>query len=154
MRDVMTQSECPSRFVEGSPKARHVPPFMLKPGSAQHHMGGWKARAHNASTKVWTRAQTMDRNTLLGGNPLGVLIRLVLISLVVGIILSAIGITPQNLFYHLDVLARRLYDLGFGVFENVLGYIVLGALVVVPIWLVARFFGVLTSKKSQGDRDT
>ena len=96
----------------------------------------------------------MDRNTLLGGNPLGVLIRLVLISLVVGIVLSALGITPQNLFYHLDILARRLYDLGFGVFENILGYIVLGALVVVPIWLVARFFGVLTNKQPKGDKES
>lgn len=96
----------------------------------------------------------MDRNTLLGGNPLGVLIRLVLISLVVGIVLSALGITPQNLFYHLDILARRLYDLGFGVFENILGYIVLGALVVVPIWLVARFFGVLSTRKSHRDKES
>ncbi len=96
----------------------------------------------------------MDRNTLLGGNPLGVLIRLVLISLVVGIVLSALGITPKNLFYHLDILARRLYDLGFGVFENILGYIVLGALVVVPIWLVARFFGVLSNRKSKGEKES
>lgn len=95
----------------------------------------------------------MDRNTLFGGNPFGVLIRLVLISLVVGIILSALGITPRNLFYHVDILARRLYDLGFGVFENVFGYLVLGAIVVVPIWLVARLFGVMGTKRNGSDRD-
>lgn len=95
----------------------------------------------------------MDRNTIFGGNPFGVVIRLVLISIVVGIILSAIGITPRNLFYHLDILARRLYDLGFGVFENILGYLVLGAIVVVPIWLVARVFGALNDGKSDSDRN-
>lgn len=95
----------------------------------------------------------MDRNTLFGGNPFGVVIRLVLISIVVGIILSALGITPRNLFYHLELLARRLYDLGFGVFENVLGYLVLGAIVVIPIWIVARFFGLLSGGKSQNSRD-
>lgn len=94
----------------------------------------------------------MDRNTLFGGNPIGVVIRLVVISIVVGIILSAIGITPRNFFYHLELLARRLYDLGFGVFENMLGYLVLGAIVVIPIWLVARFFGIL-SNKAPGHRD-
>ncbi|KUO53889.1 MAG: integrase [Alphaproteobacteria bacterium BRH_c36] len=94
----------------------------------------------------------MDRNTLFGGNPVGVLIRLVLISIVVGIILSALGITPRNLLYHLDILARRLYDLGFGVFENIFGYLVLGAVVVVPIWFVARLFGLLSSDKSDSGR--
>lgn len=100
-----------------------------------------------------TKAQVMDKKTLFGGNPLGVLIRLVLISIVVGIILSALGITPRNLFYHLDILARRLYDLGFGVFENIFGYLVLGAIVVVPIWFVARLFGLLSDRKSDSERN-
>lgn len=95
----------------------------------------------------------MNRNALFGGNPFGVLIRLALISIVVGIILSALGITPRNLFYHLDLLARRLYDLGFGVFENVFGYFVLGAIVVIPIWFVARLFGLLGSNKSDSSRN-
>lgn len=59
----------------------------------------------------------MDRNGVFGGNPLGVLIRLVLLSIVVGVVLSALGITPGNLFYHLNVLARRIYDMGFGAIE-------------------------------------
>lgn len=95
----------------------------------------------------------MDRNTMFGGNPLAVAIRLVLISIVVGIILSALGITPKNLFERLNILARRLYDLGFGVFENLIGYLILGAIVVVPIWLVARVFGLLSNDKSASDKD-
>ncbi len=85
----------------------------------------------------------MDRNTLFGGNPLSVLIRLAILSLVVGIILSALGISPSNLFYHLNLLARRIYDLGFDAVEQVLQYVILGAMVVVPIWLIARLFGVI-----------
>jgi Domain of unknown function (DUF6460) len=80
----------------------------------------------------------MDRDTFLGGSPVGVLIRLVLLSIVVGVVLSALGITPQNFFYQINVLLRRIYDLGFGAFESVAGYLVLGAMVVVPIWLIAR----------------
>lgn len=94
----------------------------------------------------------MDRDTIFGGNPFGVVIRLVLISIVVGIILSALGITPQDLFYRLDILVRRLYDLGFGVFENILGYLALGAIVVIPIWVFARVFGFISgSGKSKRD---
>jgi uncharacterized oligopeptide transporter (OPT) family protein len=80
----------------------------------------------------------MDRDTFLGGSPFGVLVRLVLLSIVVGVVLSALGITPQNFFYQINVLLRRIYDLGFGAFQSVVEYLVLGAMVVVPIWLIAR----------------
>ena len=80
----------------------------------------------------------MDAKTFLGGSPMGVFIRLVVLSLVVGVILSALGITPQNFFFQINVLLQRIYDLGFGVFQSVIEYLVLGAMVVVPIWLVAR----------------
>lgn len=84
----------------------------------------------------------MDRNTIFGGNPLGVLVRLTLLSIVVGIVLAALGITPDNIFDRLNVLLRRLYDLGFGAVEWVLRYLILGAMIVVPIWLVTRLFAL------------
>lgn len=121
-------------------KSRHMRPAML-------------VSQPTAGYRCDRKGLAMDRNTLLGGNPFGVIIRLVLISIVVGIILSALGITPRNLFYHLEILARRLYDLGFGVFENILGYLILGAVVVVPIWLVARVFGLISGSKSSDNRD-
>ena len=88
----------------------------------------------------------MDRNQIFGGNPLSVVIRLIVLSIVVGVVLSALGITPQNLFYHLNILARRLYDMGFGAIEWVLGYLVLGAMVVVPVWFLSRLFGSVSRK--------
>lgn len=83
----------------------------------------------------------MDPRTIFGGNPLGVIIRLALLSLVVGVVLSALGITPRNFLYHIEILLRRIYDLGFATFDWLLQYLILGAIVVVPIWLVARLFG-------------
>jgi hypothetical protein len=83
----------------------------------------------------------MDRNVIFGGNPLAVVLRLVVLSIIVGVVLSAIGITPQNLFGSLNLLARRLYDMGFGAIDWVLQYLILGAIVVVPIWLIARLLG-------------
>ncbi len=80
----------------------------------------------------------MDTKTFLGGSPMAVLIRLLVLSLVVGVILSALGITPQNFFFQINVLLQRIYDLGFGAFQSVVEYLVLGAMVVVPIWLIAR----------------
>ncbi len=83
----------------------------------------------------------MDHRTIFGGNPLGVIIRLALLSIVVGVVLSALGITPRNFFYHIEVLLRRIYDLGFNTFDWLLQYLILGAIVVVPIWIIARLFG-------------
>jgi hypothetical protein len=69
----------------------------------------------------------MDRDRFFGGHPAAVLVRLVLLSIVAGIVLSALDITPDNLFYHLNLLARRLYDMGFGVFEWLFKYFLIGA---------------------------
>jgi hypothetical protein len=83
----------------------------------------------------------MDMERLFGGNPLSVIIRLVLLSIVVGIALSALGLTPAELFRRLDFLLQRLYDMGFRWVEWLLGYFLIGAVIVVPIWLIARLFG-------------
>lgn len=88
----------------------------------------------------------MDRNTIFGGNPVGVVIRLALISIVVGIVMKALGIELRNFFDRLNQLLRNLYDLGFGAIEWVLEYLLLGALVVVPIWIIARIVAAARSK--------
>ena len=92
----------------------------------------------------------MDKNQIFGGNPLAVAVRLVILSIVVGIVMSALNIQPQNLLQSIRLLIQRISDLGFGVVEGALGYLVLGAVVVVPIWLLSRLFGVFG--KGRGDR--
>jgi len=80
----------------------------------------------------------MDSRSIFGGNPAGVILRLVLLSIAVGIVLSVLGITPQNFLERLNAIITNIYELGFGAFESILGYLLLGAMVVVPIWLVLR----------------
>ena len=79
----------------------------------------------------------------LGGSPLGVALRLIVLSIVVGIVLSAMGITPHNVLYKLQILIKRIYDLGFGAFDWLIGYFIIGAIVVIPIWLIVRLVSVL-----------
>ena len=82
----------------------------------------------------------MERNSLSPGNIAGIVLRLAAISIVVGIVLSALGITPANFFDRIALLGRRIYDLGFHAFDWVFQYLLLGAMVVVPIWLLTRLF--------------
>ena len=89
----------------------------------------------------------MSFERIFGGNPLSVIIRLVVLSVILGIILSALGIRLDNLFYRLDILLRRIYDMGFDAVVWAFQYFLLGAVIVVPIWLVARLLGGLRGKK-------
>ena len=83
----------------------------------------------------------------LGGSPLMVALRLALISIVVGVVMSVLGISPQNLIYRLRAFLQTIYDLGFGSIEWLLQYLMLGALVVIPIWLITRLVSVGRRKK-------
>jgi hypothetical protein len=89
----------------------------------------------------WERG--LDRNSLFGGNPIGVIVRLVVLSIIVGIVMSALDIRPENIFYHIQMLIHRISMLGFGVFEGAFGYFLLGAVIVIPVWIVVRILGAL-----------
>jgi hypothetical protein len=78
-----------------------------------------------------------------GGNPALVLIRLAILSLVVGFLLAALGFSPFDLIQNLRQLAQHIYDMGFTAIEKAAHYFVLGALVVFPIWLFTRIFKAL-----------
>ncbi|WP_310620980.1 DUF6460 domain-containing protein [Flexibacterium corallicola] len=79
-------------------------------------------------------------NRFLGGSPGAVAIRLVFLSFIVGIILSAINLNPLDIFLYLQNFVLRLWDLGFEAIARLGGYFVLGAIVVLPIWLISRLF--------------
>jgi len=123
------------------------------PTSLQVSQGGEKQQFAPASRlpAVAQGKTLMDRRSIFGGNPLGVIVRLILASIVVGIVLSALGITPQNFLYHIEVLLRRIYDLGFGAIDWLLQYLLLGAIVVIPIWIVARIFGIAGNRSKDGE---
>jgi hypothetical protein len=74
----------------------------------------------------------------LGGSPLAVLARLVLLSILVGVVLSALGVDFWNLLPTLERMVRRVLDMGWEAFAWIWRYFVLGAIVVIPIWLIVR----------------
>lgn len=73
-----------------------------------------------------------------GGSPGGVIIRLLLLSLVVGFLMSVFGVDVQQVVRGAVDLFREALRDGFGVFRNLGGYILTGAALVVPIWLLIR----------------
>ena len=77
----------------------------------------------------------------LGGSPLTVAFRLILLSILVGVVLAAVGFDPWNIVNSIRLLFQRIWDLGFDAINGLWRYFLLGAVIVIPIWLLSRMFG-------------
>jgi hypothetical protein len=73
-----------------------------------------------------------------GGPPLAVLFRLVLLSILVGVILKILGLDPVNILRSVQELVRSIWDMGFDAVVWLWRYFALGAVFVIPIWLIMR----------------
>jgi hypothetical protein len=73
-----------------------------------------------------------------GGPPLSVIFRLALLSILVGVILEALGFDPWNILDSIQRLVRHIWDMGFDAVRFLWRYLLLGAVIVVPIWFVLR----------------
>ena len=84
-------------------------------------------------------ARTDNLSRFLGGTPLSVAVRLILISVLVGIVLHTMGLDAWDIVASIRSLFQRIWSLGFDTINWVWRYFLLGAVVVVPIWLISRF---------------
>ena len=71
----------------------------------------------------------------LGGSTGTVLVKLIFLSLLVGAFMALIGITPVGLR-----MLRDVFDLGFESIREVGRWLIYGAMVVVPLWILSRLF--------------
>ena len=75
---------------------------------------------------------------LLGGRPGAVVLRLVLVSLAVGFLMTVFGVDVQDIVSGaIETVEAALRD-GTGLLGDLARYVVTGAAIVVPIWLVLR----------------
>ena len=75
---------------------------------------------------------------IFGGSPLAVLVRLFLVSILVGVVLSAFGLDPFDIVRSVERLIRSIWNMGFDAFRWLWRYFLLGAVIVIPIWLIMR----------------
>ncbi|WP_019902999.1 DUF6460 domain-containing protein [Methylobacterium sp. 77] len=103
--------------------------------------GPYQGRQHagNAYSDLEPRSPL---RRFLGGSPMAVLVKLVFLSILVGAIMAMLGITPGLLFWQIYDAGRALIDLGFETFHDFGRWILAGAVVVVPLWLLSRFLSV------------
>jgi Domain of unknown function (DUF6460) len=87
-------------------------------------------------TERTTGNDTMTK--ILGGSPLAVLARLILVSILVGVVLSALGLDPFDIVRSVERMIRSVWNMGWQAVSYVWRYFLLGAVLVIPIWLITR----------------
>ena len=95
--------------------------------------------------RVLTQKTDLSMERFFGGSPLLVIVKLVTASLIIGVILSFFGFNPNNLYHAVIRLGDWVSSLGFDAIQKTARYTILGALIVIPLWLLVRFFAFLGS---------
>ncbi len=80
-------------------------------------------------------------NRFLGGSPASVLAKLIFLSLLVGAFMAFLGITPFRLIEGLFDWLTSILDLSLDTVKEVGVWVLYGAVIVVPLWLLSRLFG-------------
>lgn len=88
------------------------------------------------SPRAETRRSTLER--LLGDRPGAIILRLVLISLVVGFLMSVLGVNVQTVIRATINLFHDALRDSTGMVRSLFNYVLTGAALVVPIWLLLR----------------
>jgi hypothetical protein len=76
----------------------------------------------------------------LGGSPAGVLVKLVFLSLLVGAFMAFLDITPFGVIEQVVEWIRSIFDLSFETVREIGRWVIYGAIIVIPIWLLSRLF--------------
>jgi len=86
-------------------------------------------------------------NRFLGDSIGRTLIKLAVVSFIVGIVMSALNLSPRALFDGIIRFFQRIWNLGFEAIYGALEYFLLGAAVVIPVFLVIRLLSYRTTPR-------
>jgi Family of unknown function (DUF6460) len=119
---------------ENEPSAPKAPPQWTSTGQAPNSFNANPPRDETALTRF------------LGGSPGGVFLRLVFVSLIVGAFLMWLDIRPMDIFRGIKDLIDRIWGLGFDAIREIADYILAGAAIVIPVWLVLRLMNMRNAR--------
>lgn len=85
-------------------------------------------------------------NRFLGDTPARIAVKLVVLSVIVGIVMSAVGWTPRTIYDGIVRFFQKLWNLGFDAIYSSFEYLFLGAAVVVPAFIVIRLLSFRTPR--------
>ncbi|MBP2235734.1 hypothetical protein J2Z31_002226 [Sinorhizobium kostiense] len=77
-------------------------------------------------------------NRFLGDSPLRVLVKLVVVSILVGFVMNVFDWYPADIYYGIRNFLLDLWHKGFAALGRVGDYLLLGAAVVIPAFIILR----------------
>ena len=78
----------------------------------------------------------------LGGSPLSVIVKLILLSIAVGLVLSWLDWSPREILAWITDFFRWVWYSLFGSFDRAVNYFMLGAVIVIPLFLISRLLRI------------
>lgn len=84
---------------------------------------------------------TMPRITL------GTIVKLLIACFVVGLMLSMLEINPQDVLRWLVDLVKGIVEWSVSVFGKAMTYILIGAVLVIPIWLIVQLWRAINGRR-------
>ncbi len=78
----------------------------------------------------------------LGDSPGRVAVKLIVVSFVVGIVLTAMNWTPLDFLYRIWDMLVSLWNMGFEAIERFFNYFLMGAVIVIPAFILLRILNV------------
>lgn len=86
----------------------------------------------------------MDK--IFGGPIVPTLLKLALLSIIVGLIFAIFGIDPMDLWREFGTTIQRVWQMTIDAINWSWRYAALGAIVVLPVWIIYRLMLAMTSK--------
>lgn len=77
-------------------------------------------------------------NRFLGDSPLRVLVKLLVLSVALGFLMSVFGLYPDDILRAVRDFVINLWETGFDALGRVGDYLLLGAVIVVPVFVLIR----------------
>ncbi|HTM79317.1 MAG TPA: DUF6460 domain-containing protein [Devosia sp.] len=90
------------------------------------------------SEQISERERPSRLERLLGDRPGAIAVRLILVSILVGFLMSIFGLNAQGILNGAIELVRDALADSTGVLRSLWSYLLTGAALVVPIWLLLR----------------
>lgn len=91
----------------------------------------------------------MSAERFFGGSPGAVILKLAIASIMIGVVLAVFGFNPDSLYGAIRSLGEWIRSLGLNAVTRILRYLVLGAIIVVPLWFLSRIFSLFGSGRGK-----
>lgn len=77
-------------------------------------------------------------NRFLGDTPGRTIVKLIVVSLIVGFIMAVFGIVPADILFGIRNFILDIWNTGFAALGRIGDYLLLGATIVIPVFIVLR----------------